>query len=69
MIEYIIPVIVFIVLSGIMYLVSEDPEKNKLGNILLRNALPGIIVSVLVFFILKQSSSMSEPLMTGNYFD
>ena len=68
MIEYIIPVIVFIVLSGIMYLVSEDPEKNKLGNILLRNALPGVIVAVLVFFILKQTG-VSEPLMTGNYFD
>ena len=68
MIEYIIPAIIFIVLSGIMYLVSNDPEKNNVGNILLRNVLPGVVVSILVFFILKQSTPVEE-LMTGGYFD
>ena len=41
-------------------------------NIIIRNILPGMVVGLLVFVILKYKDSQifnSEPLMHGNYFD
>ena len=68
---YIIPVIIFIILSVIMYLISDDPDKNKIGTICLRNLLPSLVVSILVFIIIKYKGvgPFDEPVMKGNYFD
>jgi hypothetical protein len=55
-----------------MYLVSNDKNKSKPGVIITRNILPGIVVSLLVFAIIKFKDSqlfVNEPLLGGNYFD
>lgn len=69
---YIIPIIVFLIVSVSMYLISNDKEKSKPSVILTRNILPGIVVSLLVFAIIKFKDSqlfVNEPLLGGNYFD
>ena len=72
MILYIIPIIVFLLVSLSMYLVSNNKDKNKLDFILIRNVLPAMVISLLVFVIIKYRDSRifnPEPLMQGNYFD
>ena len=68
---YVPPVLIFIILSVIMYLVSDDPDKNKIGTICLRNVLPSLVVGILVFIIIKYKGQtpFDEPMMKGNYFD
>jgi len=69
---YIIPIIVFVIVSVSMYLVSNDKNKSKPSVIITRNILPGIVVSLLVFAIIKFKDSqlfVNEPLLGGNYFD
>ena len=69
---YIIPIIVFLIVSVGMYLVSTDKNKSKPSVIFTRNILPGIVVSLLVFAIIKFKDSqlfVNEPLLGGNYFD
>jgi cell division protein FtsW (lipid II flippase) len=68
---YIVPVVVFLVISLSMYSLSRNKEKNKSGNILIRNILPAIAISVLVFVFMKYRETMfnQEPMMGGNYFD
>jgi len=69
---YIIPIIIFLIVSVSMYLISNDKDKSKPSVILTRNILPGIVVSLLVFAIIKFKDSqlfVNEPLLGGNYFD
>jgi len=68
---YIIPVIVFLTISLSMYAISNSKEKNKTSNIFVRNILPAITVSILVFLIIKYRDNLfnSEPMMSGNYFE
>ena len=69
MLVYIVPIIVFFIISLSLYFISNDKEKNK--NVLLRNVLPGVVVSVLVFVIIKYRETLfqGEPMMGGNYFE
>ena len=72
MFVYLIVLAVFLTVSSIMYMISNDPKKSKTKTIILRNVLPGIVVSLLVFVIIKYKDSQMfnpEPLMYGNYFD
>uniref|UniRef100_A0A6C0I914 Uncharacterized protein n=1 Tax=viral metagenome TaxID=1070528 RepID=A0A6C0I914_9ZZZZ len=72
MILYIIPIIVFLLVSLSMYLVSNNKDKNKPDFILIRNVLPAMVISLLVFIVIKYRDSRifnPEPLMEGNYFD
>ncbi len=72
MLIYIIPILVFIFVSVGMYLVSKDKEKSKPQTVLTRNVLPGIVMALLVYVIIKfKDSDMfnPEPLMSGNYFE
>jgi hypothetical protein len=68
---YIVPVVIFLVISLSMYGLSKDKEKNKSSNIFIRNILPAIVISVLAFVFMKYSETMfnEEPMMGGNYFD
>ena len=67
---YLAPVLFFVITSVIMYLISEEKEKNKSSHIFLRNMLPASVLSLLVFIIIKYRNSFShEPMMKGNYFD
>ena len=69
---YFIPVLFFILTTVIMYLISEETEKNKLSNIFLRNMLPSFVLSISVFIIIKYRNTAlfnNEPMMKGNYFD
>jgi RsiW-degrading membrane proteinase PrsW (M82 family) len=72
MLLYVIPIIVFIIVSLGMYFISNDKNKSKPKTILIRNILPGIVVSLLVFVIIKYKDSElfnPEPLMSGDYFE
>jgi RsiW-degrading membrane proteinase PrsW (M82 family) len=72
MLLYIIPFLVFVISAAIMYFVSKDSEKNKPETILIRNALPGLVIGTMVFVILKFKDThlfSTEPVMQGNYFD
>jgi len=67
---YLTPVVFFVITTVIMYLISEEKEKNKLSNVFLRNMLPASVLSLLVFIIIKyHNTSLLEPMMKGNYFD
>ena len=69
---YLITLLVFLSVSSFMYMISNDPKKSKTNTIILRNIFPGIVVSLLVFVIIKYKDSQMfnpEPLMYGNYFD
>jgi hypothetical protein len=67
MLLYIVPIILFGIITGIMYKMEDD--KSKMNKIKL--VLPGVIVSVIVFFIIKYRDNLfnQEPIMGGNYFD
>ena len=69
---YIVPLIVFVIVSIILYMISNDAKKNKPENIVCRNVLPGIVVGLLVHVLVKYRETYSytqEPIMRGNYFD
>ena len=69
---YIISLIVFIITSTLLYSISNDPNKSELNVILIRNALPGLVIGLLVFVIIKYKDSdifNAEPMMNGNFFD
>jgi len=74
--QYLVPVIAFIIVSFSMYTITPDSneKKNDSLNILARNILPGISVALLVFIILRKKEQSfnnfgNEQLMQGNYFD
>ena len=72
MMLYVIPIVVFLIVSLGMYMISNDKNKSKPKTIIIRNVLPGIVVRLLVFVIIKYKDSEifnPEPLMSGNYFE
>lgn len=72
LILYILPIIIFIISSVLLYTLSTDPKKKTLKNIAVRNILPGLVLGVTVFSIIKFKDAglfNSEPMMSGNYFD
>ena len=72
MLLYLVPIVVFLIVSLGMYFISNDKNKSKPKTIIVRNILPGIVVSLLVFVIIKYKDSdmfNPEPLMSGNYFE
>ena len=67
---YILPIIIFAIVSSVMYMISKDPKKNDIKNIITRNVLPGMLISIIVFLIIKFKDNLNnEPMMDGNYFD
>ena len=69
---YILPIIIFAIVSSVMYMISKDPKKNDIKNIITRNVLPGMLISIIVFLIIKFKDANllnNEPMMDGNYFD
>ena len=69
---YSLPIIIFTIVSGVMYMISKDPKKNDIKNIITRNVLPGMLISIIVFLIIKFKDANllnNEPMMDGNYFD
>ena len=66
---YILPIAIFFIISLAMYGLSNDKNKNKSSNIFIRNVLPAIVISVLVFVFIKYRDHFEEPMMGGNYFD
>ena len=72
MLNIIIPLVIAIITSLLMYAISADDKKNKPEKIITRNVFPGIIVGLLVFIVIKYKDSAvfnQEPLMRGNFFD
>lgn len=72
MILYIIPFLIFIISTVIMYVVSRDKDKKKPKTILIRNVLPSVVIAALTFVIIKFKDTglfTQEKIMTGNYFD
>ena len=72
MLLYVLPILIFLIVSVSMYYISNDPKKTDMDVIFLRNILPGMMISLFVFVIIKYKDSEllnPEPLMYGNYFD
>jgi hypothetical protein len=68
---YILPIVCFIIVAVSMYTVSADEEKSNFSVIFTRNILPALVISALVFVIIKFKDSgafVDEPMKTGNYF-
>ena len=68
---YIVPIIVFLVMSiGIYYLKNGQTEKKEDTNVVFI-LIPSLVVSVLVYVFIKYKDHMfnSEPMMGGNFFD
>jgi len=64
-----IPVLIFLVLSILLYVISNNENKNELNVIFLQNVLPSVVVSVFAFLLIKYRDNINEPMMKGNYFD
>ena len=62
----IIPILVFIISTVLFYTFSSDSDKKKKP---IKFIVPGILISIVTFGILKYRETHSEPLMQGNYFD
>jgi hypothetical protein len=72
MLVYFISFVVSLIVTVLLYYVSNDPNKSDTSIIILRNLFPGIMMGLLVFVIVKYKDSEllnPEPLMYGNYFD
>jgi hypothetical protein len=71
MLVYVVPAVVFLIVSLVMYKISKDTKKSEPKTIMIRNVLPGIVIGVLVFVFMKYRKTMfnSEPMMGGNFFD
>jgi hypothetical protein len=65
-ITILVPIIIFIVTSFVLYSYSKDPEKKTKP---VKFILPGIIISLLSYFGLKYKDNLEEPVMQGSYFD
>jgi hypothetical protein len=68
---FIVPILVFIISSTILYILSNNPEKKKTNTILIRNIMPGIVIGLFVFIVIRYKDAQlfnSEPLMHGDYF-
>ena len=65
--DYLLPIIVFVVTCVILYMISNDPNKNKKP---IKIVVPGIVLGASSFFFMKyRDRFLPEPLMQGNYFD
>ena len=71
MLLYILPIVIFVIISSGLYTISNDKEKNNPSNIVIRNVLPAIVIGVLVFVFMnyRKNTLIHEPVMSGNYFD
>ena len=63
--KIILPIVVFIVTSYMLYSFSNDPDKK---NKYLQFIVPGLIAGAIVFAYFKFNKP-HEQLMEGNYFD
>ncbi len=72
MLLYVLPIVVFAVLSSILYFSLKESQRKGTKNILLKNILPSFTMALVVFMILKYKDSrmfVQEPMLGGNYFD
>ena len=53
MLIYILPIIIFIVTSIVLYMLSTDPKKKSISSITVRNILPATVLAITVFCIIK----------------
>ena len=63
---YIIPIVVFLIISISVNIYTYDEKKPKLN---IKGVLFEIILSILVFLCMKYQDISQEPMMPGNYFD
>ncbi len=78
MLIYIVPIIVFLVMSFGIYFLKKDTSKDtsskdaeKKENNFVFIILPSLVVSILVYVFIKYKDHIfnSEPMMSGNFFD
>jgi uncharacterized BrkB/YihY/UPF0761 family membrane protein len=63
----IVPIVLFIITSYVIYHYSNDPQKSEKP---MNFIFPGVAVAVLSFIAMKYKDNFtSEPMMQGNYFD
>ena len=68
--SYKIPIIVFIVISVIMYFVSDVSEKDT-NFVIKKSIAPGMVAAIVAAIYIKYKDNFisNEKLMPGNYFD
>ena len=71
MLLYIIPIIVFVIVSYGLYHFSKDSKKDNNEVIFIRNILPGLFASIFAFICIKYKDTLlsDETVMQGNYYD
>lgn len=71
MLLYIIPIIVFVIVSYGLYHFSKDPKKDNNEDIFIRNILPGLLAGISAFICIKYKDTLlsDETVMKGNYYD
>jgi FtsH-binding integral membrane protein len=67
---YVIPFVLFIVITLSLYFVSNDEDKKSAKKIM-KTSLPGIIVAISAFLFIKYKDNIfdDEPIMNGEYFE
>jgi hypothetical protein len=66
MLEYTIPIIVFLVVIGLIYKMKEK-EKDVNTQALISGLVSGVVVFLFIKF--SDKFSTNEPVMGGNYFE
>jgi hypothetical protein len=72
MLLYLLPILVFVIISVILYSLTEKKEENDIVDTFVKNILPASLISFLVFIIIKFKDSSAfndERMMMGGYFD
>ena len=67
---YVIPFVLFIVITLSLYFVSNDEDKKSAKKIM-KTSLPGLIVAISAFLFIKYKDNIfdDEPIMNGEYFE
>ena len=66
---YIIPSIIFVAIFLALYYRENSKENSKEEKNITKCILPALMVSGIVFAVMKYKENSAEPVMTGNYFD
>jgi hypothetical protein len=72
MIEYAVPLIIFVVITYILAKTKQETNKNvNKPTEVIKIVLPGLLISLLIFVFIKYKDHFfdDEPMMHGNFFE
>ena len=67
---YILPCLIFIVVTYILYHTSKNKNKNETKEFI-KLMIPGLVIGISVFLFMKYKEHLlnEEPMMHGNFFE